>query len=222
MNILERIKERGYEVMKSKYFNENNPYAVNYGSLVIKTPSGEIKPIIGRLDKPLFIKDRTLQTSRRELIAAVYNPNENGWCLLENGYDLRSKSIFDKAKIQIGLKNYKSEEEGTSIENESTKEFPTHFVNGIAQLTLIDGDYVVQLFHQADVDCFITDTFIFDCEPTMEKFHVAYDLVQFEFLFKGKRIKEKDEYDVHWTEKVTIYKNELGNAYQLISNICNV
>ena len=221
MNILERIKERGYEVMKAGDYDEDNPYAFNYGHLVIRTPKGEVKSVVGRLDTPLYIGDKTLQTSRRELIIAIYNPDENALCLLDNGYDLKSKAAFDKAKVQLGLKDFKSEEEGNSLENESTKEFPTRFVNGNAELTYVNGDYAVQLFHQADIDCFITDTFVFDHEPTMEEFHAAYDLTQFEFLFKGKRIKEKDSYDTHWTERVATHRNELGNAYQLIADVCN-
>ena len=214
MGILERIKERGYEVMKAGDYDKDNPYAFNYGHLSIKTPSGNVKSIVGTLDRPLYIKDKTLQTSRRELIEAIYHPDKNGWCLLENGFDLKSKSVFEKAEEQLGLKSYKTEEEGASVENESTVKFLTHFVNGEAYLTVIDGEYVVQLFHQADIDCFITDTFVFDHEPTLEEFHAAYDLMQFKVYLMCKRIKEIDG-EMYWFEQLEKYKELLGNAYPI-------
>ena len=218
MDILERIKERGYEVMKADYDDVDNPYAFNYARVVIKTPIGNIKPIIGTLDRPLYIKDRTLQTSRRELIEAIYHPDKNGWCLLENGFDLKSKSVFDKAEAQFGLKGYKTEEEGASVENESTAKFPTHFVNGEAYLTVLNGEYVIQLFHQADIDCFITDTFVFNHEPTLEEFHAAYDLMQFKGCLVCKRIKEIND-GVYWFEQLARYKDLLGNAYPILTEV---
>lgn len=182
MDILERIKERGYEVMKADYDDVDNPYAFNYARVVIKTPT------------------------------------ENGWCLLENGFDLKSKSVFGKAETQLGLKSYKTEEEGTSVENESTIKFLTHFVNGEAYLTVLNGEYVVQLFHQADIDCFITDTFVFNHEPTLEEFHVAYDLMQFKVYLMCKRIKEIDG-EMYWFEQLRRYKDLLGNAYSMLVEI---
>lgn len=216
MDILERIKERGYEVIKAGDYNEDNPYAFNYAHLAIRTPSGNVKPIVGTLDRPLYIKDKTLQTSRRELIEAIYHPDKNGWCLLENGFDLKSKSVFEKIETQLGLKSYKTEEEGASVENESTAKFPTHFVNGEAYLTVLNGEYIVQLFHQADIDCFITDTFVFNHKPMLEEFHAAYDLMQFKVHIMCKRIKEIND-GVYWFEQLVRYKDLLGNAYPMLT-----
>lgn len=218
MDILERIKERGYEVMKAGDYDEDNPYAFNYGHLAIRTPKGEVKSITGKLDTPLYIGDNTLKTTRKELILAVYKPDENALCLLDNGYDMRSKAVFDKAKLQLGLKSFKSEEEGASIENESTVKFPTHFVNGEAYLTVLNGEYVVQLFHQADIDCFITDTFTFNHEPSKEEFHASYDLTQFKVYLMCKRIKEIND-GVYWFEQLARYKDLLGNAYSMLVEI---
>lgn len=74
---------------------------------------------------------------------------------------------------------------------------------------------VVQLFHQADIDCFITDTFVFDREPTSEEFHAAYDLMQFKVYLVCKRIKEIDG-EMYWFEQLEKYKDLLGNSYPIL------
>ena len=192
-DIVKQIEEKGYKLYKGHgsgkhiyTFEIENIESINYGAVCVKTPDGEYKTIVGRLDQPVYIGDKTLKTSRRELIEAMYHPSENDWCILEHGYGLQTKEWFTNAYKQLGMIDYKCFECGgvgvkdVPVENETTKPFETMFINGSADISVVDGNYVLQIFNQADIDAFFCYQFKFKQEPHMEDVHAAFSLKELE------------------------------------------
>lgn len=209
-NILEKISERGYKICKG-YESGNkvntwgcdDKYCLNYGSLCVITPKNEIKTIIGRLDTPLYIGDKTLKTSRRELIETVYHPDEEGWCVLENHYDLRTKAFIQSVYQDIDLVSAKCFEIGGSddsvVKNDSTIEFEAYYYNGNADISLVDNDYVVQIYTQAEIDTFLCYQLSFKKKPSVEDVHIAMDIMKLPSVFLTRMHEMVD--GIHWLDR---------------------
>lgn len=209
-DILEKIKEKGYTICKGYTFGDKiytngceDKRSLNYGKLCIINPKGKKETIVGKLDTDIYIGDKTLKTSRRELIELIYKPDEDGWCYLNNHYGLRTKEFIQRVYDDIHLLTAKSFEVGgsddKSVENSSTTEFEAYYFNGSADISLVDDKYVVQIYTQADIDVFMCYQFTFACKPSIENVHTAMDIFQFPMVF----LKGIDEYknDIHWLDR---------------------
>lgn len=210
--ITDKLKEMGYELHKghdlcgtiSTYGNDDIN-SINYGSAYIVLPNGERKNITGKLEQPICIGKERFQTCRRDIIIELYNPSEEELFILDNGYSMRTKKVLKKAYESIDLIGIKVFEMGGGdsnvVENETTKPFETNFLNGTADITELDGKFIVQVYHQADIDVFECYQYIFSGMPDKKAVFIAYDLWSLESgLWHGLRIKEYED-GIFWTQR---------------------
>ena len=214
-SLLLEIEKRGYSLHKGVVLGEkiytsdfsgascDNLKSKDYGRLYITTPIGENKNIVGHLDTNICIGDKDLKTTRRELIDLIYSPNEEGWCVLENHYGLRTLRWIEGVKKKLCLLSFECLElpDNNVIENNTTP-FMTSFLNANADISEVNGKAVVQLFTQADIDVFLCYQFKFDkpkAEVTDKDVSRAYALYEFEGDIAGGRMYEYIS-EEHWLD----------------------
>lgn len=172
MNIIEKLKAEGYEVVKGKS-SDNRNYDVD-----IINPQGEKREVSGvLLDTIIKISPKLIETTRRELIQALYNPSEDDWIYYEHRCDRRTYDYLESIAKEIGFVNFErfEFEDGEWIENETTKKisigFETFFISRVNDIFKVQVEYKYY-----EMDEVVVNTYTFVSEPSEKDIIIAVKL----------------------------------------------
>lgn len=207
--IIIKLQEMGYKIHKGttsaytknvediRCSNVDDPYSFDYGSVCVERPNGEVINITGRLDQKLTIGG--VETTREELIRALYQPTDRDWFIYTNKYSPETDEIFKTAYEKCGLIEYTVQDLDYVVEQPvySKKEpIKTPFINAEGEVLLtVDDKYVLEFTIRADADVWMIYHFYFNRIPSFDDMKAAYDISGIKTKLRTYRMNEKTAID---------------------------